>query len=166
MSLNVTENWFIGLSAPPLLPFLCLWCFSMWPPQGQPDTGQTSPHSSTSLSSNRRSLTDIYLHRYEAHLQTRVVLGVPRRRKAAFLGSFCTEISIFGVCDPTLTSNRRLVSNSPSLRGWRKTCIIVSKDEEINEFEVGCCRSLESCVKTSWSVYVGVKCQMGQSNRD
>lgn len=37
---------------------------------------------------------------------------------------------------------------------------------EKNEFSsVGCCTIIDSCVKTSFSVYVGVICQMGQRER-
>lgn len=30
---------------------------------------------------------------------------------------------------------------------------------------VGCCGIIDSCVKTSCNVYVGVKCQVGQGER-
>lgn len=91
--------------SPPAPTFLVLML--VWPPQGQLDTGLTSPPFSIPPSSIRRPLTDIYLHRY----------GPCGGDKGPFQASFCIDIKML-VFSRDPQTNGRGKPNSPGLSDW------------------------------------------------
>lgn len=113
----------------PLLPVSWFWCYSVWPQQGQPDTGQSSPHP---------PIPPPFYPALEGHWLTFISADMTHAgvRRYLFGPVFHTEVK--NVCVPLWSMNPQEGLGLGSGCDWLRSekCFIFSRSRKKKNFQV------------------------------